>query len=334
LFAEKITTRLVETILHRFRGRRLVLVFLAATSIIGAPLFLLFPGHASSVFVAAEGSQARGGGSLRDTTHPAIAAPAVMRFLTLNPGELVDFSPGPVSFNGHPKLLSPVGPTQRYRAVAPGHTVVSLGSGRARRSVYVFVSPLPSRQVGRSDLDWYKGQWGTGIANCGPAVVAMAVLWARGQDFPVEAIRDEIGWPYEDGSTSFDDLRASLQRHGVRSGMPTLSTPRTLTDVLDRGHIAVVLIQTGSISKTQGDPADNLVGRYYDDDEGHYVIVKGYSLDRRYFVVYDPYPVDWDSNSLRYADGATMIGKNRYYPSDELFSAFKTRTVIEVSPGT
>jgi hypothetical protein len=212
--------------------------------------------------------------------------------------------------------------------------VVSLGSGKARRSVYVFVSPVPSRQVGRSDLDWYKSQWGTGIANCGPALVAMAILWARGQDVSVQAIRDEIGWPYEDGSTSFDDLRSSLQRHGVHSATPSLATPRALADIVDRGHIAFVLIQTGSISRTEGDPSRDLVGRYYDDDEGHYVIVKGYSLDHRYFIVYDPYPVDWDTNALRYADGATMIGKNRYYPSDELFTALKTRTVIEVAPET
>jgi hypothetical protein len=328
-------TRLVKIVQQRFTGRRLVLLFIVATSALGAPLFLLFPGRPSAAVIAAAGNSPRGGGSLRDVTHPTTATvPAAVRFLTLNPGEIVDFSPGPVSFAGQPRLLSRVGSTHRYRADQPGNTVASLGRGKARRSVHIFVSPLPSRQVSRADLDWYKSQWGTGIANCGPALVAMAILWARGQDFSVEAIRDEIGWPYEDGSTSFDDLRGSLQRHGVRSGMPTLSSTRALTDIVDRGHIALVLIQTGSISRTEGNPAMNIVGRYYDDDEGHYVIVKGYSLDRRYFVVYDPYPVDWDTNSLRYGDGATMIGKNRYYPTDELFTALKTRTVIEVSPET
>ena len=327
-------TRLVETTFAKFKGRRRILLFLAAASIVGAPLFLIFPGRPSAAVVAAAVPPARGGGALKDTAHAAAALPAATGFLTLNQGEQVDFSPGPVSFTGHPKLLAPVGSTQRYRAMQPGNTVVSLGAGKTRRSVYVFVSPVPSRQVGRTDLDWYKSQWGTGIANCGPALVAMAILWARGQDFSVEAIRDEIGWPYEDGSTSFDDLRGSLRRHGVRSDMPTVASPRALTDILDRGHIALVLIQTGSISPAAGDPSRNLVGRYYDDDEGHYIIVKGYSLDRRYFVVYDPYPVDWDTNALRYGDGATMIGKNRYYSSAELFTALKTRTVIEVSPGT
>ncbi|MGA2379906.1 MAG: hypothetical protein ABSG85_11425, partial [Spirochaetia bacterium] len=79
------------------------------------------------------------------------------------------------------------------------------------------------------------------------------------------------------------------------------------------------------------DPVTDLVGRYYDDDEGHYVLVKGYTLDRGYFVVYDPYPVDWESNSLRYGDDVSMIGKNRYYPAEQLFSALKTPVILEVS---
>jgi hypothetical protein len=59
--------------------------------------------------------------------------------------------------------------------------------------------------------------------------------------------------------------------------------------------------------------------------------VKGYTLDKGYFVVYDPYPVDWESNSLRYGDDVSMIGKNRYYPADQLFKALRTPLVLEVS---
>ena len=62
----------------------------------------------------------------------------------------------------------------------------------------------------------------------------------------------------------------------------------------------------------------------------HLEKVKGYTLDNGYFVVYDPYPVDWESNSLRYGDDVSMIGKNRYLPADQLFDALKTPVVIEV----
>jgi hypothetical protein len=195
------------------------------------------------------------------------------------------------------------------------------------------VSPVAARQVGRDDLDWYKTQYGTGIANCGPAVVAMAVLWSRGHDVTVQAIRDEIGYPYDDGAVSFDNLSDSLSRHDVKFRSPPLAGPDDLRRILDNGHIALVLIQDSVIEKVQGNPASNLAGRYYDDDEGHYILVKGYTLDGAYFIVYDPYPVDWESNSLRYGDDASMIGKNRYYSSAQLFTALKTPLVLEVWPG-
>jgi len=319
-------------------GRRSLLLLVCAFLLIGTSMFLVVPSE--SALSATVSSTATGGGSSsheRRFTPPAsretlqAAKPARQRYLTLNPGDVVDFAPGPVSFDGHPAILSRVGASWKFRAEVSGHTILNVGAGKAMRAVYVFVPPLPSRQVSRDDLDWYRTQFGTGIANCGPALVSMAILWARGKDVPVQQIRTEIGYPYDDGATSFDDLKESLRRHGVAFKSPTLSEPQDLQDLLDRGHIAFVLIQSGGIEKVDGNPSTNLVGRYYSDDLGHYVLVKGYSLDKSYFVVYDPYPVDWDSNSLRYADEVTMIGKNRYYPAGELFEALRTKMILEVT---
>jgi hypothetical protein len=311
-------------------GRRLALLVLAASALVGLPLFLLFPvGHGPW-------TAARGGGQLRPLSAPLlVGASPRTRFVSLNAGDTIDFSPGPVAIPRSAQILRRVGRSMSYRAVPPGgHALVTLGRGRAQRTVSVLVSPFPSYQVSRDDLDWYKSQYGTGIANCGPALVSMAILWARGLDTTVDQIREEIGWPYDDGATSYDDLRGSLARHGVRFSSPFLTANRELYSLLDKGHIAFLLIQSGLIDTTPGNPAANMVGRYYDDDEGHYVIVKGYSLDHRYLVVYDPYPVDWESNSLRYGDGITQIGKDRYYPADQVFAALKTREVIEIYPGT
>jgi hypothetical protein len=249
----------------------------------------------------------------------------------LNQGDTVDLSPGPVSFGEHPRLVKRVGITWKFRADTPGHTVLTVGAGARQRLVYLFVSPLPSRHVTREDVDWYRSQFGTGgIANCGPADVAMAILWARGKDVPVQNIRAEIGFPYEDGSTTFPMLAQSLDRHRVRYKVADVAAPKDLIGVLNRGHIAIVLVQTGAIAKVDGDPVEDLVGKYYDDDQGHYLLIKGYSLDGRYFVVYDPYPVDWGENSLRYGDSVSMIGKNRYYNTKELFAARKTSTILEI----
>jgi hypothetical protein len=256
------------------------------------------------------------------TVHqPVSTSSPGQKFITLNAGDIIDLSPGPVD----------IGSSWRFRAESTGHAVLSVGFGAARRRVFLFVTPMASHQVTRNDIDWYRTQFGTGIANCGPALVSMSILWARGLDVPVQEIRSEIGYPYDDGATSFDDLRESLGRHRISYRSPTLSGPRDLVGILDHGHLALVLIQSGGIEKVAGDPASNLVGRYYDDDLGHYILVKGYSLDKGYFVVYDPYPVDWESNSMRYSDDISPIGKNRYYPAQELFAALKTKMVLEVS---
>ncbi len=321
---------ILAAVMSAFPGRRAYIPIMAATSVLGLILFLIFPPAAPPT----------GGGALllrnSHTAHQAANAEAgakagARRYITLNPGETVDLSPGPVTFGGHPELLSRLGVTWKYRAKGSGHTVLTVGKGRTRHQVYLFVSPLPSRQVGREDVDWYKTQYGTGYANCGPALVSMAILWARGQDVPVQDIRDEIGYPYDDGAVSFDNLGASLGRHNIAFTTPQLATPADLRKIVDRGHIALVLIQSGDIDKVDDDPVTDLMGRYYDDDEGHYILVKGYTLDKGYFVVYDPYPVDWESNSLRYGDDVSMIGENRYYPADQLFSALKTPQVLEVS---
>jgi hypothetical protein len=327
---------MIVAFLNRFPRRLAWLPLMGATAVLAACLFLIFP-PAPLVPVSLSGGSAveRGGGRLAPgaAKTQSGARTTGTRYLTLNPGDSVDLSPGPVNFGGHPELLSRIGLTWRFRARGAGHTLLTVGKGKTMRQVYLFVSPVPARQVGRTDVDWYKTQYGTGYANCGPAVVSMAVLWAKGQDIPVQAIREEIGYPYDDGAVSFDNLTDSLGRHRVKFTNPQLAGPDDLRKVLDRGHIAVVLVQSGDIQKVRGDPVTDLVGRYYDDDEGHYMLVKGYTLDNSFFVVYDPYPVDWESNSLRYGDQVSMIGKNRYLPAGQLFDALKTTVVIEVWSG-
>jgi hypothetical protein len=322
------------TLLSFFRGRSSPILFFSAIALIAGSVFLVAPSWGPAAAAATGGGDA----SAQERRHSHLAARrsastsvASQKFATLNAGDILDLSPGPVDFGGHPELLSRIGSSWKFRAQAAGHSVLSVGFGASRRRVFLFVSPMPSQQVTRTDLDWYRSQFGTGIANCGPALVSMSILWARGLDIPVQEIRSEIGYPYDDGATSFDDLRESLQRHRVTYRSPILSAPQDLVDILDHGHLALALIQSGGIGKVSGDPVRNLVGRYYDDDLGHYILVKGYSLDKGYFVVYDPYPVDWDSNSMRYPDNVSPIGKNRYYPARQLFEALKTKMILEVT---
>jgi hypothetical protein len=195
----------------------------------------------------------------------------------------------------------------------------------------VFVSPLPTvhTDAAGTDFDWYLTQFNTGTtSNCGPAAVAMGIAWSTGKHFPVSAVREAVGWQ-GDGSTSFEELLKVIKDQGIPAAISPIRDAQSIKDVINAGGIAVVLFRTEGIG-TSADPAGDLFGKYYDDSVGHYIVIKGYSLDDEYFVIYDPIPSDWSYNSFRYGDDLSMIGRNRYYPAAELLGSLRRADMIAV----
>lgn len=215
-----------------------------------------------------------------------------------------------------------------YKATQPGYFSLEVNQDSVIHRYYFFVSPVDSKHSDRTDLNWYRTQFNTGMqSNCGPASTSMAISWATGEYIPVSSVRDEVGWT-ENGATSFEDLRKALTSHKVSSRITPVYTAEDLIDIIDRGNIAIILYNSGGPKYTRN--PNSFFGRYYFDAVGHYIIVKGYSKDHQYLVTYDPIPSDWSSNSFRYADGISMIGRNRYYGAKEIFSSLRRRDAIEV----
>ncbi len=216
-----------------------------------------------------------------------------------------------------------------YRATRPGFFSFEAVKDDVTRIFYVFVSPVESKHSDRSDINWYRTQFNTGTqSNCGPTVAAMGISWATGEYVPVSAVRNELGW-VRDGSTSFDELIKAMEKHKATSRLVRTYAIQDIIDIIDRGNIAIVLYKSGG-PKLNKYWENDMFGRYYYDDVGHYVVIKGYSLDQQYFVVYDPIPSDWGSNSFRYDDGISMVGRNRYYGARELYNSLRRSDVIEV----
>ena len=135
--------------------------------------------------------------------------------------------------------------------------------------------------------------------------------------------------PHRNGAIDWSHMDAPFLRHKVKIRHHDNMTTEAVKKIVDRGNIAIIVYNTARISRTSGDPRINMTGRYYDDDTGHYSIVKGYTLDGRYFIVYDPIPSDWARNAARYSDGQSMLGRNRFYPVTEIARTMGRR-VIEV----
>jgi hypothetical protein len=211
-----------------------------------------------------------------------------------------------------------------------GFTVMEPYKGEQYYSV--FVSPIPSMHAD-SDLiqfNWYRTQYNTGTtSNCGPASVAMAISWGTGKYFPVSAVRQAVGWQ-GDGGTSFEELLTVVKKEGISAGISPLRSVQDIRDVIDSGSIAIVVFRTDGVKTSRSDPGTDLFGKYYNDSVGHYIVIKGYSLNGEYFIIHDPIPSDWGANSFRYQDEISMVGRNRYYSAAELLKSLRRPNMIVV----
>ncbi len=181
-----------------------------------------------------------------------------------------------------------------------------------------------------AEFEWYKTQFGTGPGNCGPAVAAMAIYWSTGKDVSIEQVREEIGEPNNSRAVSLDHLKWALDKNGVSSMFREVESILDLRKIIDGDRIAILWIHTGWLTEEKGDTTATRIGRYYEDECGHFVVLKGYTMDDRYFVTHDPIPGDWLTNTIRYPDGS-MLGKDRYYDVSELWQSLKVIRVIDVS---
>ena len=210
--------------------------------------------------------------------------------------------------------------------------ITALEADNVEQYYSVFVSPVPTMHVdiATETYNWYRTQYNTGTqSNCGPASVSMAIGWALGKYFSVSSVRQSIGW-HGDGGTSFEELIRVIKDEGASASVQPLRTVQDIKDVIDSGSIAIVLFHTSGVKITQSDPELDLFGKYYNDSVGHYIVIKGYSLDGKYFVIHDPIPSDWAVNSFRYGDELSMIGRNRYYASAELLKSLRRGDMIVI----
>jgi hypothetical protein len=278
-----------------------------------------------------------------DIPYPAsMAEHSTTRFITLSsPDEYFVVNGAIVKVSRYPNIDEVLDLSEsdqflsKARFKKTGYFGVTVRESSGREEYYsVFVSPIPSMHVDLaiSNFNWYRTQYNSGTpSNCGPASASMGISWGTGKYFPVSSVREAIGWQ-GNGSTGFEDLLGVIKSQGVTAEMQSLRTVQDIKNVIDSGSIAIILFFTDGVKTARKDPKFDLFGKYYNDSVGHYVVVKGYSMNGEYLVIHDPIPSDWSSNSFRYADEISMMGRNRYFSTNEVLRSLRRNDMIVV-PG-
>jgi hypothetical protein len=191
------------------------------------------------------------------------------------------------------------------------------------------------------DTYWYRyqGSKDSGAcasANCGPAVFAAAIGYAK-ESWPlIKDVRAYIsgkscrGTDYNDAYNVLDHWDVSYKKTSTMKDLKAAVTTRD--------HPVLAILYMGYISagadylKAASDPAKRY-GRFHDYTYGHFVVVKGITKDNAYVIIDDPYV--FDGSAWGWYKGGGPKGHNRYIKYAEFEKAFRYFGFqgIEIIPG-
>ena len=169
-------------------------------------------------------------------------------------------------------------------------------------------------------FDWYINQLYTGedaFINCGPAVAVMAARW-HNPDFTGTVEEARNSQPDTRGKWWFyRNIRIYLEANNIDITYLSSFTINKAIEHLDKGRIIIANIKCGDISFRND---ETQIGRYYQYDSGHFIILKGYTEidDIKYFIVYDPFTI------YDYRSDGTPKGKDRLFNASEVSRSIRS----------
>jgi hypothetical protein len=176
----------------------------------------------------------------------------------------------------------------------------------------------PSVDLDR-DYDWYRSQMNTGSdsrSNCGPASVSMSIKYIQERNVGVEDVRNDAGGPK--GWWSMYNVTAALSRYNIGYNVVPLLYREQLFSSLSAGHLVIVCLNMSALTREPKN-SETRQNRFYDGVTGHFIILKGYTADRQWFLAYDSNTWAHDY----YEDGSPK-GKDRLYSIGEVLAAVQS----------
>ena len=169
--------------------------------------------------------------------------------------------------------------------------------------------------------NWYIDQGATGAfsnVNCGPSSGAMSAKWSdaafTGTAEDARNSYNTVGNLWYPATVSTYLLQNNIPFKMLQDfTRPVDDDLKLLEKCLDNGNILIVMLNTSAISHEL--LSTQRVGKYYDFNFGHCIVLKGYvHVDgNRFFQVYDPW--DWGA---AYPEDHSPKGKDRFYREEEV----------------
>lgn len=191
------------------------------------------------------------------------------------------------------------------------------------------VQPNATSPVTIADTYYYRYQGSPdsgacASANCGPAVFAAAIGYAKNTWIAIKDVRTYVSGKSCRG-TDYNDAYRVLDRWDVEY-QKTSNMKELKAAVATRDHPVLAILYMGHIGvgadylKPGTDPSKHY-GRFHDYTYGHFVVVKGFSKDGEWVMIDDPYV--FEGSKWGFYKGGEPKGHNRYVKYAEFEKAFR-----------
>ncbi len=162
-------------------------------------------------------------------------------------------------------------------------------------------------------------------SNCGPSCVAMCVQYTTGRWVPMDQAggKDNVRFAMmgrnENEGCDWPQVEKALKHWNVPYRW--IHKADGIREAVRKGHPVMAMVQCSELSKPKS--RDSKVGRYYEFQWGHLLMVRGMSKNSDYFVCYDPQvfvekPEHWTK-------AGEPRGKDVLYPASQFEDACVTK---------
>jgi len=178
------------------------------------------------------------------------------------------------------------------------------------------------------NYNWYFDQKNTGSAeskNCGPTCAVMAAKWSN-QNFNMSVVNARNSNPMNGQNWTMAAIQNFLDSHKIPcTRFSDQISEATIRRHLNNKSIIIVIVNMKDIPLNNN--SEQRTGKYYNLNENHVIIIKGFcKMDNKfYFEVYDPNT--WE---MYYSDGAPK-GRDRYYLTNQVVASIlngKTHYIV------